>query len=208
MPRYSRTQGTRVGPGGGTTTERTNISAFGIRRHHYVHKRYDKVGNVSGKTETSGYGVTPGQLPSPPIPTGDPGVILVLGGTLLLVATWTKFTGPMINSLWTAQPFNPDVSWNMIIGGIVALVILMVIASMNADASNLITLMIIGAWIIYLVAPGQKNQPSVLTDLFNWFQEGTIHGAFGTFGKQSTGTTTSVPIPSAPYKGTPPTTNM
>lgn len=163
-------------------------------RQQYTHVRYSTPkptaanptptpyvsgGSISERTEAGIYA-------QPPIPTfkGSTGMVVVLGTTLLVFATWDSFGKPFFNSLIFATPFQPPQSWNMEIGGVVLIVIMAMIASMSEESAGVMLLAVIAMWMVFIIFNGQKT----IQNVFGWFQKGT---------GQSTGTTstTSMKVP-------------
>lgn len=115
--------------------------------------------------------------------SGTPGMVVLLGGTLLVTATYDDFWKPYFNSLWTGAALKTNIDGRLILGGILFIVIAAVIASTSPEAGGIMILMFIAAWLVYIV---QGTGGKQLTTFFNWFGPGSITGGSATSAGSST----------------------
>jgi hypothetical protein len=169
--------------------------------HAEMRRGQDKVAATQTTTASEGgtgpsYGVTAPSAPemSMPSPSGKGGLVAFLATFLFIFATWNSLGSKVWGIIWGTdqqQITVYDVNWRLVGAGLLFIIASATIASINSDVGNILALMIIAMWLVYIIQPGNKNK-SPLTSFFDWFngtpqtQQQTSSpyggGSFSTFG--------------------------
>jgi hypothetical protein len=174
----------------------------GARRHKHVKTTYSSQGKqLSATTTTStsttpGFGVTAPSAPSiaVPSPSGKGGLVAFLAATLFLFATWDQLGSKVWAVIWgsdTSPTTVYNVNWRLVFAGILFIVAMATLASINADMGNIMALSVLAMWLVWIIQPGTPaNQKSPISGFFDWFttpqKTQNIVGGIGsgTFGNQ------------------------
>ena len=99
-----------------------------------------------------------------------------LGAILLLTfATWDGFSKPMLDKIWNGTTAPTPIDGRLILGGVVFAIVLAMIADSNDAAGTLISVMLAGLWLIFLlengvaIQKGQKIPTGAIVNFFAWF---------------------------------------
>lgn len=103
---------------------------------------------------------------------GSPGTVIVLGTTLLIAVTWEDFWKPFFISLFNVTPFQPPQSWNIMIGGFIAVGIAAIFAAQGEDIAGVISLALIAMWLVFITMSGSP----VIKQFVDFFTKGTGSG--------------------------------
>lgn len=157
----------------------------GSKRYHAKTTTYSSsAGGRLHATTTTSSGYTPGssfQAPSPPSvslpsPSGKGGLVALLAALLFVFATWSQLGSKIWAVIWgsdTSPTTVYNVNWRLVFAGILFIVAMATLASINEDMGNIMALSVIAMWLVFIIQPGTPaNQKSPISSFFDWFTKG------------------------------------
>ena len=103
------------------------------------------------------------------------GGVLLFALLLEAFATWDGFSKPMLDKIWNGTSAPTPIDGRLILGGVVFAFVLAMIADSNDAAGTLISVMLAGLWLIFLlengiaIQKGQKVPTGAIVNFFSWF---------------------------------------
>lgn len=198
--RRQRTEHHRMATaGGGSTTSHTSTSTEYKGARKTTHQQHQmEVKSASGDTDTytsestraginapgvaanagAGIAQTGANAATAPVQyvgSHSHGGVLLFALLLLAFSTWDGFSKPMLDKIWNGTTAPTPIDGRLILGGVVFAFVLAMVADSNDAAGTLISVMLAGLWLIFLLENGialkngQKVPSGAIVNFFSWF---------------------------------------
>lgn len=106
-------------------------------------------------------------LPSPSMPSGAQGTVLVLGAGLAGVALWSDTIAPLLDSAWNGTPLNISLPASGIASLVLFVGALVFVSDLSPDAAQVALWLVIALWCVWLVM-----HPGLVSTVTSWLSQG------------------------------------